>query len=138
MSTSTVAPPVAEPRLCRWVAALLGVLPLAAALAAGHLVAGVVGVNASPYLAVGNRPIDLPPVELTDFAVRTFGTYDKLVLLPGMAVVMVRVAALAGLLPRRTPVPGLLVIAGFGLVGFVAVYARPDLGATALLAPLAS
>ncbi|SED45786.1 DMSO/TMAO reductase YedYZ, molybdopterin-dependent catalytic subunit [Amycolatopsis tolypomycina] len=124
--------------LSRWRAALIGVLALAAALAAGHLVAGFVGVNASPYLAVGNGAIDLTPVWLKDFAVRTFGTYDKLVLLSGMAVVMVVVAAVAGLLSRRTPVPGLVVITGFGLVGLAAVYARPDLDAVALLAPLAS
>ncbi|WP_033262047.1 molybdopterin-dependent oxidoreductase [Amycolatopsis vancoresmycina] len=124
--------------LRRGPAALLGVLALVAALAAGHLVAGFVGVNASPYLAVGNGAIDLTPVGLKDFAVRTFGTYDKLVLLSGMAVVLVLVAAVAGLLSRRTPVPGLVVIAGFGLVGLVAVYARPDLDGVALLAPLAS
>ncbi|MDX3191516.1 molybdopterin-dependent oxidoreductase [Streptomyces sp. MN03-5084-2B] len=124
--------------LSRWAAALLGVLALVAALAAGHLVAGFVGVNASPYLAVGNGAIDLTPVWLKDFAVRTFGTYDKLVLLSGMAVVMVAVAAGAGLLSRRTPVPGLVVITGFGLVGLGAVSARPDLDAVALLAPLAS
>ncbi|MEV7092637.1 molybdopterin-dependent oxidoreductase [Amycolatopsis sp. NPDC051045] len=127
-----------ELRLHRWVAALLGVLALAAALAAGHLVAGFVGVNASPYLAVGNGAIDLTPVGLKDFAVRTFGTYDKLVLLSGMAAVLVLVAAAAGLLSRRTPVPGLVAITGFGLVGLVAVYARPDLDAVALLAPLVS
>ncbi|MEU0536739.1 molybdopterin-dependent oxidoreductase [Amycolatopsis tolypomycina] len=124
--------------LSRWRAALIGVLALAAALAAGHLVAGFVGVNASPYLAVGNGAIDLTPVWLKDFAVRTFGTYDKLVLLSGMAVVMVAVAAVAGLLSRRTPVPGLVVITGFGLVGLAAVSVRPDLDAVALLAPLAS
>ncbi|MER6796372.1 molybdopterin-dependent oxidoreductase [Amycolatopsis mediterranei] len=124
--------------LRRWRAALLGVLALVAALAAGHLVAGFVGVNASPYLAVGNGAIDLTPVWLKDFAVRTFGTYDKLVLLSGMAVAMVAVAAVAGLLSRRTPVPGLVVITGVGLVGLVAVYARPDLDVVALLAPLAS
>jgi DMSO/TMAO reductase YedYZ molybdopterin-dependent catalytic subunit len=120
------------------VAAVVGVLALAAALAAGHLVAGFVGANASPYLAVGNDAIDLTPLPLKDFAVRTFGTYDKLVLLSGMAVVLVLVAAVAGLLSRRTPWPGLIVITGFGLVGLLAVYARPDLDAVALLAPLAS
>ena len=144
MSTSTAeqATPASgeapEPRLSRRVAALLGVLALAAALAAGHLVAGLVGINASPYLAVGNGAIDLTPVELKDFAVRTFGTYDKLVLLAGMAVVMVVVAAVAGLLSRRTPWPGLVLVTGFGLVGLVAVYERPDLDTLALLAPLAS
>ncbi|HET6709915.1 molybdopterin-dependent oxidoreductase [Amycolatopsis sp.] len=113
-------------------------LALAVALAAGHLVAGFAGVNASPYLAVGNGAIDLTPVWLKDFAVRTFGTYDKLVLLSGMAVVMVAVAAVAGLLSRRSPAPGLVMITGFGFVGLAAVATRPDLDAVALLAPLAS
>lgn len=124
--------------LSRWLAAVVGVLALAVALAAGHLVAGFAGVNASPYLAVGNGAIDLTPVWLKDFAVRTFGTYDKLVLLSGMAVVMVAVAAVAGLLSRRSPAPGLVMITGFGFVGLAAVATRPDLDAVALLAPLAS
>jgi hypothetical protein len=95
-------------------AAVLGVLALAAALAAGHLVAGLVGINASPYLAVGNGAIDLTPVKLKDFAVRAFGTYDKLVLLSGMAVVLVVVSAVAGLVSRRKPWPGLVMITAFG------------------------
>ncbi|WP_240325230.1 molybdopterin-dependent oxidoreductase [Amycolatopsis thermalba] len=125
-------------RLRAWVAALCGVLALVAALAAGHLVAGLIAVNASPYLAVGNGAIDLTPVELKDFAVRTFGTYDKLVLLAGMALVLVVVSALAGLASRRSVWPGAVVITLFGVVGIVAVAARPDLGAAALLAPLVS
>ncbi|MBN6038512.1 molybdopterin-dependent oxidoreductase [Amycolatopsis sp. 195334CR] len=128
----------ATPRLGVVRAALLGVLALAAALAAGHLVAAFISINASPYLAVGNGAIDLTPVELKDYAVRTFGTYDKLVLLLGMAVVMVVLAALAGILSRRTPVPGAVAIILFGLVGTVAVYQRPDLSGVALLAPVAS
>ncbi|UJW29839.1 molybdopterin-dependent oxidoreductase [Saccharothrix sp. AJ9571] len=119
-------------------AALLGVLALAAALAAGHLVAAFINLNASPYLAVGNGAIDLTPVELKDYAIRTFGTYDKLVLLVGMAVVMVVAAALAGIASRRTPVPGAVAIVLFGLLGAVAVVQRPDLGTVALLAPVAS
>ncbi|GAB2966001.1 molybdopterin-binding protein [Amycolatopsis acidiphila] len=118
--------------------AACGVLALLAALAAGHLVAGFISVNASPYLAVGNGAIDLTPVSLKDFAVRTFGTHDKLVLLSGMAVALVVLAALAGVASRRSPWPGTVVIAVFGLVGLVAVYQRPDLGAVALLAPLVS
>ena len=144
MSTSTAAEAAPapgrapEPRLPRWSAAVLGVLALAAALAAGHLVAGLVGINASPYLAVGNGAIDLTPIQLKDFAVRTFGTYDKLVLLSGMAVVMVVVSAVAGFVSRRRPWPGLVMITAFGLVGLFAVYERPDLDTVALLAPLAS
>ncbi|MDT8915225.1 molybdopterin-dependent oxidoreductase [Amycolatopsis sp. PS_44_ISF1] len=119
-------------------AALCGVLALATALAAGHLVAGFISINASPYLAVGNGAIDLTPVELKDYAVRTFGTHDKLVLLGGMALVMVVVSALAGLLSARSRWPGVAIITLFGLVGGFAVFERPDLTAVALLAPLAS
>ncbi|GAA4554362.1 molybdopterin-dependent oxidoreductase [Amycolatopsis samaneae] len=125
-------------RLPWWEAALLGVLALAVALAAGHLVAGFIASNASPYLAVGNAAIDLTPVELKDFAVRTFGTYDKLVLLSGMALVLVAVSAAAGIASRRRPLPGIVVITMFGLAGLVAVYERPDLPPVALLAPTAS
>lgn len=125
-------------RLSIPVAALVAVLALAAALAVGHLVAAFVGVNASPYLAVGNAAIDLTPTWLKDFAVRTFGVYDKLVLLGGMAVVLVLVAAAAGVLSRRAALPGTVVIALFGVVGGVAVYSRPDLGQLAILAPLGS
>ncbi|TVT09133.1 molybdopterin-binding protein, partial [Amycolatopsis bartoniae] len=135
--TSTTAPP-ARTRLGIVAAALCGVLALLAALAVGHLAAGFISVNASPYLAVGNGAIDLTPVELKDFAVRTFGTHDKLVLLSGMAVVLVVAAALAGVASRRSPWPGTVVVALFGVLGIVAVAVRPDLGPVAVLAPLAS
>jgi DMSO/TMAO reductase YedYZ molybdopterin-dependent catalytic subunit len=119
-------------------AALIGVLALAAALAAGHLIAAFVGLNASPYLAVGNTAIDLTPLPLKNFAVETFGSNDKLVLLGGMAVVMVLVAALAGVLSRRNVRPGQIIIGLFGVIGIVAVYNRPDLGQISVLAPVVS
>ncbi|WP_328610701.1 molybdopterin-dependent oxidoreductase [Amycolatopsis sp. NBC_00345] len=140
--TETSAPETPVPRervrLRLPSAGLCGVLALVAALAAGHLVAGFISINASPYLAVGNGAIDLTPVELKDFAVRTFGTYDKVVLLGGMAAVMVVVSALAGVVSARSRWPGVVIVALFGLVGGFAVFERPDLNAVALLAPLAS
>jgi DMSO/TMAO reductase YedYZ molybdopterin-dependent catalytic subunit len=128
-----------EPRrLSVRVASLIGVLSVAAALAAGHLVAGVVGPTASPFIAVGNSAIDLTPLPLKDFAVRAFGTKDKLVLLLGMALVLLIVAAVAGLLSRRRPWPGVALAVVVGVLGFVAVLSRPDLGQLGILAPLAS
>ncbi|WP_435158393.1 molybdopterin-dependent oxidoreductase [Amycolatopsis sacchari] len=128
----------APPRLTSAVAGWTGVLSLAAALGAGHLVAAFVGRGASPYLAVGNAAIDLTPSWLKDFAVSSFGTHDKTVLLAGMAVVMVALAVVAGLISRERALPGQVVIAVFGVLGGVAVYGRPDLGQLALAAPLAS
>jgi DMSO/TMAO reductase YedYZ molybdopterin-dependent catalytic subunit len=118
--------------------ALIGVLALAAALAAGHLVAAFVGINASPYLAVGNSAIDLSPGWLKDFAIRTFGDRDKVMLLRGMVLVMGLLAVLAGVLSRRFPAVGAVIITAFGVVGFLAVITRPDLGQLAVLAPIVS
>ncbi|MDU0292483.1 molybdopterin-binding protein, partial [Saccharothrix longispora] len=122
----------------RWTAALVGLLGVAAALAAGHLVAALVGPPASPFLAVGNTAIDFTPSPVKDFAVRTFGTHDKLVLLLGMAVVLVVAALVAGLLSRRSPLPGTVLAVVLGLLGVAAVVYRPDLGQLGVLAPIAS
>ncbi|WP_394615168.1 molybdopterin-dependent oxidoreductase [Lentzea sp. JNUCC 0626] len=119
-------------------AALTGLLALLAALAAGHLVAAFVGLSASPYLAVGNAAIDLTPSWLKDFAVETFGTADKLVLLTGMAIVLAGIGVGAGLASRNSPAPGSLVAVLLGFVGVAAVATRPDVGALAILAPVAS
>ncbi|MBB5954718.1 DMSO/TMAO reductase YedYZ molybdopterin-dependent catalytic subunit [Saccharothrix tamanrassetensis] len=122
----------------RWTAALIGILGVAAALAVGHLVAGLAGPAASPFLAVGNTAIDFTPTPLKDFAVRTFGTYDKLVLLIGMAVVIAGVAVVAGLLSRDNPLPGTVLAAVLGVVGVAAVLYRPDVGRLGVLAPIAA
>ncbi|MET1072646.1 MAG: molybdopterin-dependent oxidoreductase [Umezawaea sp.] len=125
-------------RLAAPVAALIGVLAVAIALGVGHLVAGFVGPSSSPFLAVGNTAIDLTPLQLKDFAVRTFGTYDKLVLLGGMGLVLLGAAVVAGLLSRRSPLPGSIMAGALGLLGVAAVLARPDSGQLSVLAPIAS
>ncbi|PSL54925.1 DMSO/TMAO reductase YedYZ molybdopterin-dependent catalytic subunit [Saccharothrix carnea] len=124
--------------MTRLTAALVGLLGVVAALAAGHLVAGVVGPSASPFVAVGNTAIDLAPSPLKDFAVRAFGTHDKLVLLLGMAAVLLGAAVAAGLLSRRTPLPGTVLAVVLGLLGVSAVLYRPDLGQLGVLAPVAA
>jgi DMSO/TMAO reductase YedYZ molybdopterin-dependent catalytic subunit len=115
----------------------VGVLGVGAALAVGDLVAAFVDPDASPLLAVGNSAIDLTPLPLKDFAVRTFGTYDKLVLLGGMASFLLVAAAVAGLVSRRTPLPGTVVAVLLGGLGVAAVLTRPNLTPAAVLAPLA-
>lgn len=119
-------------------AVLVGVLGVAAALAAGHLVAGVLNPNASPFVAVGNTAIDLAPAPVKEFAIRAFGPADKLVLIGGMGVVLLGFAVVAGLLSRRGPWPGTVFAVVLGGLGAGAVLARPDLGPVDLLAPAAS
>jgi DMSO/TMAO reductase YedYZ molybdopterin-dependent catalytic subunit len=119
-------------------AALVGVIAVAAALAAGHLVAGILDGNASPFLAVGNTAIDITPAPVKDWAIDTFGTADKLVLLSGMGLVLLGVAVLAGLLSRRSVMPGTVVAVVIGALGIIAVMVRPDVGQLSILAPVAS
>jgi DMSO/TMAO reductase YedYZ molybdopterin-dependent catalytic subunit len=127
---------VTTSRLSVPAAGLVGVLSMAAGLGAGHLVGGLISPTASPFLAVGGSAIDLTPIWLKDFAVRTFGTYDKLVLLLGMAMVIALVGVLAGLLSRDSRTPGLVLIVWLGAVATVAVLSRPTAGSFDVLAPL--
>jgi DMSO/TMAO reductase YedYZ molybdopterin-dependent catalytic subunit len=116
----------------------VALLALFAALAAGHLVAGIVGPAASPYVAVGNWVRDLSPHPVTEWAKDTFGTADKTVLFIGVALVLLGCVVAAGLASRRKAWPGQLVAAALGALGFVAVLTRPDLGQLGILAPAAS
>ncbi|PRW62742.1 molybdopterin-dependent oxidoreductase [Actinopolyspora mortivallis] len=130
---------VPEPvRIGKGVAALIGLLSVAAALAAGHLVAALTVPASSPYLAVGNTAIDLAPQPLKSLAIELFGTADKLALLIGMAVVLALLAAGAGLLSRTSARAGVLLVAILGVLGVVAVLARPAVGVGGLWAPVAS
>ena len=107
------------------VAAAAGVASGALTVAAADLVAGLVAPDASPVLAVGGAAVDRVPGALKDFAVATFGAYDKPVLLAGIGVVLVLLSALAGLLARHRPAAGLAVVGVLGAVGVFAAVSRP-------------
>jgi DMSO/TMAO reductase YedYZ molybdopterin-dependent catalytic subunit len=98
----------------------------------------LLSANASPFLAVGNAAIDLAPTPVKEFAVRTFGTDDKLALIGGMGIVLLGLAVIAGLLSRRVPWPGTVLAVVLGGLATTAVLTRPDLGSIDLLAPAAS
>lgn len=136
VSVSPQSSPVSQ--LSILVAALVGLLSMVTGLAVGHLVGGLISPTASPFFAVGATAIDLTPLQLKDFAVRTFGSYDKVALLSGMAGVIGSVGVLAGLLSRRSRTPGLVLLVLLGVVASVAVLTRPTAGALDVLAPLAA
>jgi DMSO/TMAO reductase YedYZ molybdopterin-dependent catalytic subunit len=122
--------------LPRTLAALLGVVSVGAALGAGHLVAALLSPASSPFLAVGDTVIRFSPQWLTEFAKTTFGTADKPILLGGMLVVILAVAAVGGLLSRRGPAAGTAVVLLMGLVGLAVVALSPGFSAVDLVAPL--
>ncbi len=95
------AEPAAPPRqIPARIAALTGVLGIGAAVAAGHLAAGFLGGDASPFRAVANEVRDKSPDAVVEWAKQTLGTSDKLV-----AQARRRRGAAAARRARRTAVP---------------------------------
>ena len=106
-------------------AALAGVVCAAVGFAVAELVAALVGPGSSPLFAAGAGVVDAVPGPVKDWAVATFGTADKAVLLGGMGVVLAAGAALAGGLELRRPPWGSLLLGAVGAVGAVVAATRP-------------
>ncbi|MER7763700.1 molybdopterin-dependent oxidoreductase [Streptomyces sp. NPDC097619] len=103
-----------------------GVLAAFSSLAVAELVAGLVRPAAGPVTVVGGAVIDRTPAPVKDFAIRTFGENDKVVLQLGILAVLVLFAVALGVLAlyhRRAGAAGVLL---FGIVGAVAALGRPD------------
>ncbi|MYZ11016.1 molybdopterin-dependent oxidoreductase [Streptomyces sp. SID2999] len=106
--------------------ALSGVLAGFAALAVAELVAAGVRPQASPVVVVGGASIDQTPAAVKDWAIRHFGTNDKLVLQLGILVVLALLALGLGALAVRRRVVGAAGVLLFGVIGAVAAFTRPD------------
>jgi DMSO/TMAO reductase YedYZ molybdopterin-dependent catalytic subunit len=106
-------------------AALAGVLAAGVAVGVGELVAAVVRPAASPIFAIGALVIDGTPGPVREFAVTTFGTADKVVLLTGIAVLLAVFASMIGVLAVPRPRWGLAGVGGLGLLAVAAVVSRP-------------
>lgn len=105
--------------------AVCGVVAAAAGLAVAELAAAPVRPESSPVTAVGAAVIDATPTALKEWAIRHFGTADKLVLMLGIVVVLAVVAIGAGLLALRHLPAGTAVAGGFALLGAAAALGRP-------------
>ena len=106
------------PGLDRGRAALAGVAAGASGIAAGELLAGLITGLPSPVVAVGSLVIALQPPWAKDVAISLFGTNDKLALNIGVALAGLGIAALIGLLARRSYTSA---ATAFGLFGAVAL-----------------
>ncbi|MER6516848.1 molybdopterin-dependent oxidoreductase [Streptomyces sp. NPDC001553] len=107
-------------------AAASGLLAGYTALAVGELAASLVRPQAGPVTVVGGAAIDQTPAWLKDYAIRTFGQNDKLVLQLGILATIGLLAALLGLFALRHRRTGSVGILLFGLVGAGAALTRPD------------
>jgi DMSO/TMAO reductase YedYZ molybdopterin-dependent catalytic subunit len=108
------------------IGAVAGLVAALVALGAAELFAALVRPQASPVVAVGGSVIDASPVWLKDFAIRTFGTNDKPVLVGSILVVLLLLSLVTGALAVRRLVIGLAGVAILGVVGAAAALTRPD------------
>jgi DMSO/TMAO reductase YedYZ molybdopterin-dependent catalytic subunit len=106
--------------------ALSGLLAAAASLGVAELAAVAARPEASPVTAVGGAVIDRTPVSLKDYAVRHFGTNDKLVLQLGIVAVLALFALALGAFSLRFRRTGCAGVLAFGVIGAAAAWSRPD------------
>ncbi|MCP3753720.1 molybdopterin-dependent oxidoreductase [Streptomyces sp. TBY4] len=105
-----------------------GLLAAFAGLALAQLAAAAVRPEAAPLTAVGGAVVDRTPAAVKEWAIRRFGTDDKLVLTLGICVVLAVVAIGVGLLAVRRPAAGTALAAAFGVFGAAAAVSRPEAG----------
>ncbi|HIZ99557.1 MAG TPA: molybdopterin-dependent oxidoreductase [Candidatus Janibacter merdipullorum] len=117
-------------------AAASGVVATALGAAAAHLVAALVSPESSPVLAVGSQVIDLTPTPVKEWAVATFGTADKPVLIGSVTVVTLLAAAGAGALRLRSRVAATTVLLVLTALAGAAAVLRPSAGALAWMPAL--
>ncbi len=108
------------------IGAAAGVLSSLTALAAAELVAAFVRPESSPVVAVGSNVVDLTPTWLREWAVTTFGTHDKPVLIGSVLTVLLLLAAVTGAVAVRHRAVGVLGVCLIGAVGAVAAATRPE------------
>ncbi|MEV6582719.1 molybdopterin-dependent oxidoreductase [Streptomyces sp. NPDC051582] len=103
-----------------------GLLAGFSALAVAELTAALVRPAAGPVTVVGGAVVDRTPAAVKDFAIRTFGEDDKIVLQVGILLLLALFAVVLGVVSlryRRAGAAGVLV---FGVVGAAAALSRPD------------
>ncbi|WP_246456390.1 hypothetical protein [Nocardioides mesophilus] len=98
------ADPVVRSRTAGFAAgAVAGLLSGAAAVAASEAVTALLDGVSSPLLAVGNRAVDAAPRPVKEWAIETFGTADKPVLIGGVIATVALLAVVAGVVGVRRP-----------------------------------
>lgn len=98
----------------------IGLATAVAGLGAAELVSGFDRRFASPITQVGNRVVDAAPPWLKTFAIETFGTKDKPILVGTVMVLLLAVAAVLGVLSRRHLPLATAGAATFGVIGVAA------------------
>lgn len=114
-------------------AAVAGVVSGLVFLAAAELSALLVARDASPLLAVGSFVIDVVPQPVKEFAISTFGEFDKVALLIGLGLAVVIASAAAGVLQLVRPPLGATALGIAGAASVAATTTRAGVTPLAFL-----
>jgi len=117
-------------------AALSGVISGLVFLATAELFALIFARSASPLLAVGGFVIDIVPQPFKEFAIATFGEYDKIALLVGLGLAVVIASAIAGILQLLRAPLGVIALVLAGVLSTAAIVTRAGVTPLAFLPPV--
>jgi len=105
--------------------ALAGVVTGLAGIAVSHAVTMVLNVRATPLVTVAEAVRDITPGALGESLIQLVGQLDKPLLRIGVTLGLLGLAALSGILTRRSLLLGNLLFLAMGVVAAVAVATRP-------------
>lgn len=117
-------------------AALAGVIGGGVFLATAEVFALLFARAASPILAVGGFVIDIVPQPFKEFAIATFGEYDKIALLAGLGLAVLIASAIAGILQLVRPPLGVIALVIAGALSTAAIVTRAAVAPLAFLPPV--
>ncbi|HZJ06398.1 MAG TPA: molybdopterin-dependent oxidoreductase [Nocardioidaceae bacterium] len=117
--------------------ALAGVVAGLAGMAVSHALAMLLTVRVAPLLAVGESVIEITPGPLAESLIQLVGSYDKPLLVIGVSLGLLALAAWAGVITRRSPLLANLVFLVMGAIAAAAVLTRSDASLSDVLAVLA-
>lgn len=109
-------------------AAVAGVAAAALGAGAGELLAALFAPSASPFAVIGGALIDAAPAWAKDTAIAWFGTADKTALLVGIGIVLLALAAVAGIAEVRWSRSGVIALAVIGVAAGAIALTRADAG----------
>lgn len=115
------------------VGALAGLISAGVLFAIAELFAAFFGPVASPLTSVGSTFIDFTPAWMKNFAIATFGTNDKMVLLLSMGIVAALLSAVAGVVALKSLRIAMGMVGAFALVMAVCIITRSGAGPSDLL-----
>ncbi|MDN3495171.1 molybdopterin-dependent oxidoreductase [Planococcus sp. APC 4015] len=116
--------------------ALAGIVGAAVFLAIAEVAALIVARGASPILAVGSFVIDIVPQPFKEFAIATFGEYDKIALLAGLGLAVVIASAIAGVLQFVKPPLGVVALVIAGALSTAAIVTRAGVTPLSFIPPV--